>query len=38
MSASVKASKNDMGALAFVRYVLSPEGQRVLTAAGFLAP
>jgi molybdate transport system substrate-binding protein len=36
--ATVKASKNGTGALAFVRYVLSPEGRRVLTAAGFLAP
>ena len=36
--ATVKASKNDMGALAFVRFVLSPEGRKVLTAAGFLAP
>jgi len=36
--ATVKASTNGTGALAFVRYVLSPEGQRALTAAGFLAP
>jgi molybdate transport system substrate-binding protein len=36
--ATVKASKNDTGALAFVRFVLSPEGRKVLTGAGFLAP
>lgn len=36
--ATVKASKNGTGALAFVHYALSPEGQRALTAAGFLAP
>ena len=36
--ATVRASKNGTGALAFVRFVLSPEGRRVLTAAGFLAP
>jgi molybdate transport system substrate-binding protein len=36
--ATVKASKNATGALAFVRFVLSPEARRVLTAAGFLAP
>jgi molybdate transport system substrate-binding protein len=35
--ATVKASKNDKGALAFVRYVLSPEGRKILSAAGFLA-
>jgi molybdate transport system substrate-binding protein len=36
--ATVKASKNEKGALAFVHFVLSPEGRRVLTTAGFLAP
>jgi len=36
--ATVKASKNEKGALAFVRYVLSPEGKKILVAAGFLAP
>jgi molybdate transport system substrate-binding protein len=36
--ATVRASKNEKGALALVRYVLSPEGRKILTAAGFLAP
>jgi molybdate transport system substrate-binding protein len=36
--ATVKASKNEQGAFAFVRYVLSPEARRILGAVGFLAP
>ena len=36
--ASLKRAPNQAGAQAFVAYVLSPDGRRALTAAGFLAP
>jgi molybdate transport system substrate-binding protein len=36
--ATVRASKNEKGALAFVRFVLFPEARKLLTNAGFLAP
>lgn len=36
--ATVKTSKNASAAAAFVAYVLSPEGQKVLADAGFAAP
>jgi molybdate transport system substrate-binding protein len=36
--ATVKASKNEQGGFAFVRYVLSPEARKILGAAGYLAP
>jgi molybdate transport system substrate-binding protein len=36
--AALKASANPQAAQAFVRLVLSPEGQRALKEAGFRAP
>jgi molybdate transport system substrate-binding protein len=36
--ATIKASKNAATAAAFMAYVLSPEGQKVLADAGFAAP
>ena len=36
--ATLKRAPNQVGAQAFVAYVLSPAGQRALIGAGFLAP